>query len=579
VAQVSILVAAVLGFAAPPPVRAADVPASCQGTSDPVARADELLANRYLLPSHPIVTLPANPNWTENPNGDANWAFKFHSLPFVLDLFAAWELTGSVAYRDRGLFLLRDWSLDNPRSDPPSPWSWEHHATALRAIVLACAADYGLMTDGLHKALVLHGRTLADPAFYVRHGNHALNQSIGLLEVGRVLGRDDWMILARDRINTLIVDSIDVQGVTDEQSVDYQFYNYIRYRLARDRMEALGLSPAPEFKRVLLMPRLMAVATLPNGQAEMLGDTGASSTPSIPGTWTEFVASRGASGPKPPAITAFQAGYQFARSGWGTRRAWRDETFTSVRWGRGRWIHGHGDGASLTLYAWGSRLLVDPGMYTYTQGPWRRFFVSREAHNVVAVDGLTWDLNAPTVAVSRTRTSALLDVRLRTAGYPGVTHHRRITWSRGMDYGIVEDRMVSSTRRTYRQLWHLVEDANLAVGSDFVRTRRTRGNVMIRQLVGSPAIRVVTGARDPIQGWISYSYGRRVAAPVVQAIRTGTNVRYLTLIVPAQGRPSVSVSGLRLTSDGYRVTITINGRSERVVASGSAISITPVAGG
>jgi hypothetical protein len=230
------------------------------------------------------------------------------------------------------------------------------------------------------------------------------------------------------------------------------------------------------------------------------------------------------------------------------------------------------------LSAWGSRLLVDPGKYTYTAGRWRDYFRHRRAHNVVTVDGLGWRNASATTLVGRATTSALVDVRLRTSGYAGVTHNRRITWSRGLDYLIVEDRLSSTTRRTYRQLWHLVEDANPTVGTNFVRTRRTRGNVMIRQLVGSPTIRVVTGARNPIQGWISYSYGHKVAAPVVQAIRQGTNVRYLTLIVPAQGRPSAAVSGLRLTSDGYRVTVTINGRSERVVASGSAISITPVAG-
>jgi hypothetical protein len=105
-----------------------------------------------------------------------------------------------------------------------------------------------------------------------------------------------------------------------------------------------------------------------------------------------------------------------------------------------------------------------------------------------------------------------------------------------------------------------------------------RGNVLIR-LVGSPKLRVITGARDPVQGWISYQYGRKVAAPVVVAIRSGANVRYLTLIMPARGRPIVETSGLRLTSDGYRITVTVNGRSERVVASGSSISIRPVSGG
>src|SRR3954470_3465531 len=46
----------------PPPAENAN----CIGTSNPVARADELLANRYKLGSQPIVKLPANLRWTEN---------------------------------------------------------------------------------------------------------------------------------------------------------------------------------------------------------------------------------------------------------------------------------------------------------------------------------------------------------------------------------------------------------------------------------------------------------------------------------------------------------------------------------
>jgi hypothetical protein len=135
---------------------------------------------------------------------------------------------------------------------------------------------------------------------------------------------------------------------------------------------------------------------------------------------------------------------------------------------------------------------------------------------------------------------------------------------------------MSSTAHVYRQLWHLVDRSSPALGANSVWTRRARGNVLIRQLVGTPTLRLVTGATSPIQGWISYQYGARVAAPVVQAIKSGTSVRYLTLIAPSQGAPNAKVGSLRLTSAGYTVTITVDGRSERVVANGSTVSITPL---
>src|SRR5215212_7610610 len=112
-----------LGLAAPaaqPATAAETYPSWCRWTSNPVARADELLANRFLLSPHPIVTLPADPTWRENPLKDANWQFQFHAMRYVLDLLSAWKSTGVDSYRSRALFLLHDWSASNPRSNPPS---------------------------------------------------------------------------------------------------------------------------------------------------------------------------------------------------------------------------------------------------------------------------------------------------------------------------------------------------------------------------------------------------------------------------------------------------------------------------
>jgi hypothetical protein len=556
-------------------VDAAVFPTYCPASSEYMARADELLDNRYLLPPHPIVTLPTDPTWAENPLHETNWVRQYQSLRFTLALLRAWQVTGESGYLDRFLFLLRDWYRDNPRSKPASDSSWEDMPTGLRAIVYACAADLVPMQPWLHDALVLHGRILADPSFYARPYNHALNQDIGLLEVGRVLGRLDWVTLARDRINALAAATIDSQGVTNEQSIGYQAYNYARYQFAADRLRAAGMEPGTAFGRVDLMPRMLALATIPTGTYEMLGDTEAERPSSVDGSWLEYVRSAGSSGPRPPLVKTFAAGYLFARSGWGTSRPFEDETLLTARWGPARKLHGHDDGTSITLAAWGSRLIVDPGKYTYNKGAWRNYFVSHKAHNVVTVDGVSWRKRATTL-VAKTVTSRLVDVRLRTDGYRGVVDQRRITWSRGLDYVLVEDQLTSTSRHTYRQLWHLVDGSNPTVGTSSVRTRRHGANVLIRELVGSPKLRVRKGATKPIQGWISYQYGHKVAAPVVEAVKSGTKVRFLTLIVPAQGRPQATVSGLRLTRNGYSVTITIDGRSERVVAGRSSVSITPV---
>jgi hypothetical protein len=496
-------------------------------------------------------------------------------MRYVLDLLSAGHLTGDARYGDRALELLRDWVVDNPRTGAPSPWAWNDHSTALRAVVLACVGDELPIEAWLRDALITHGVTLADPTFYRKEGNHALNQAIGLLEVGRVLDRRAWVDLAAVRIHTLVVRSIDPEGVTNEQSVGYQLYNFRRYRHAEARLLATGGTVSSGFGRVDRMPSFLAHATLPNGTYEMIGDTAGGAATPIAGTPAEYAATAGASGPKPDRTVArFMSGYLFVRSGWGEVRDPRLETFLSTRWGRGPAFHGHADGLQLTLAAYGSRLLLDSGMYSYTPSSYRTYFKRREAHNVVTVDGLQWRSSTPTRLLGSRVSSSSVDIRLSSAGYPGVAQTRRITYVRGLDVVIVQDHLSSATPRVFRQLWHLPEDARPSVGATSVTSRRVTANIQIRQLLSPTTLKVVTGRSDPVQGWVSYRYGQRVAAPVVEAIKRGTNVRYLTLIVPAAGAPLAAVRDVSVTPTGYRLTVTVGRRTERIVAAGSSLVVT-----
>jgi hypothetical protein len=422
--------------------------------------------------------------------------------------------------------------------------------------------------------LLLHGQTLADPEFYVQHGNHALNQNIGLLDVGCVLDRTDWMSLAARRIDALLVESVDEVGVTVEQSVEYQAYNYLRYTMARGRLEACGQPVSPAFTRVARMPEFLAHATLPNGEYVLIGDTDVRPAEAIVGTAAEFAATRGASGPKPDsAVVHYDAGYLFLRTGWGEDRPFQDELHLSLRWGPRVRFHGHADGGSVTLYGYGSRLLEDAGKHSYQRDRWRPFFTGRTAHNVVTVDDIEFNRGAPTKLLNLKVTSDMVDASVSVGGYGDVEYRRRILFSRKLHYLLVEDRLVSPVERTYRQLWHLPPDAGPLASADGVETRRQRGNLIIRQLDGSPSVRIVAGATSPIQGWMSYKYNSRVPAPVVEYARSGRSVRFLTLIALGESRSPARVAELDLQPDGFEVVVAVDQGSERITVSGENSSI------
>ena len=444
-----------------------------------------LLANRYTFPPHPTVRLPADPAWNENPLRDRNWESQFHSLRFLWTLTTAWSQTGDGRYLDRALWLAADWYQDNPRSDPPSVWSWSNHPTAFRAMVYACLGEIVPVEGWLLAALRLHGRTLADPDFYVQHGNHALNQNLGLLEVGCLLGRQDWLDLAANRLAALVTESVDTAGVTNEQSIFYQAYNFTRYNAAAIRLAACGEPIPAGFERVALMPGFLAHGTLPNGQYEMLGDTEAKPGLVVPGTTAEFAATKGASGPTPDqtAVT-FAAGFAFVRTGWGETVPYEDEIAFSLRYGPGTRLHGHADGTALTLYGYGRRLLLDSGK-VHIQ-PQRVAPLLSEPPSLTTswtASGLAFDDSRPTALTLRRITPTMVDLAVRNRGYAGVDDRRRVVISRALGFAIVEDRLTSSTKRTYRQLWHLAPGSAPTATGGRVRTHLDRGNVLIRQLI------------------------------------------------------------------------------------------------
>ena len=547
-------------------------------SGDVVAAADRLLANRYSLGSRPTAVLARNPSWRENPFRDRNWLFNYHSLRFVLKLEAAWAKTGKRVYLDRAMFLLRDWLTDNPPSRPRSPAAWEHHATAWRAMVYACTAEIAPLTPWLKRALVLHGSILADARVFEKHGNHALNQAVGLLEVGCILHRPAWLDLAARRINGLVGESVDAQGVTNEQSIGYQHYNYARYRAAALRLRACGRPVSSLFARVDLMPEFLGWATLPDRGYEQIGDTDDKRAYSIPGTLAEFAATGGLSGPHPwDAFKTYTAGYAFGRSGWGDRRPFAAETAFSMHYGPGLRFHGHADGSSLMVYGAGSRLIVGTGTYNYDRGPFRRYFVGRSAQNVVTVGGVPYRTSDATPLRFRIETTQAYGVSVRVTGYRGVDDTRTVIYSRSGDYLIVDDQLRSSRSHNYTQLWHLASGSHPVRTGRTVRTHSKGGDVVIRQLVGRTSTSIVSGALSPIQGWRTTAYNQRTSAPAILVRQTGRSVRFLTLIVPVRDASvAVRVVSAQAFADGFSVVVSIGGRTERMVVHGSSVSIVPV---
>jgi len=543
--------------------------------------ARELLENRYQLASFPTFKLPADPRWNENPAHDPNWEFNYHSLRFAEELWRAWDATSDRRYLDRYEFVLRDWSRDNPRSHPPSRYSWNDHSTAWRGIVYACALRRLPGRPWLRRAALVHGRTLADEGFYKKHGNHALNQSIGLLELGCEMSRAAWKSLAQRRIERLVVESIDTQGAINEQAIGYEWYNYARYSAAITSLRACGLAPSKSLTdRVKRMPAFLAFGALPDARWELVGDTIDDRLRAVPGTVAQFVASGGVLGPRPSSPYAvFRAGFAFLRSGWGDDRPLADETAVCVRFGPGRAFHGHRDAASVTLYANGDRILLDPGYYHYAPDAWREWFRSGPAHNTIEVAGSAMQESGATDLLAQRHAPGFDFLSLRERTIAGVDHRRHVLYSRRLGVLLVEDDVRAASPRTVRQWWHLHPQARPAIVSDGFFTGRagSRANAWVVQLGGKTGQRVYRGATSPKQGWVSFDYGRREPAAAVAVSKTGTRVRFFTLIVPSSaGTRSWTVRSFTQLADGFDLVLRVGTMTERLTVRGSDAAVRSV---
>ncbi|MBI4729064.1 MAG: heparinase II/III family protein [Acidobacteria bacterium] len=160
--------------------------------------------------------------------------------------------------------------------------------------------------------------------------------------------------------------------------------------------------------------------------------------------------------------------------------------------------------------------------------------------------------------------------------YAPVSHVRRVVFSRGLGYLLVEDRAASDRVCTYRQFWHLGEDAAPTLDGTTVLTHRARGNLMIRQALGEPALRMFRGALLPmIEGWRSYHYGDRIATPQVEAVLRAREAHYLTLLVPsAAGAPDAAIGRIHQMKDGFTAFVRLGRDVEQVEVRGARATVT-----
>ena len=525
--------------------------------------AERLSQGTLELPPHRAWALPEQLNWGANPFGEVNWVAQFHMLRWLDPLRREAE-RGKTKYMDTWERVALSWIEDNPPGRGMASYSWADMVEAARAVTF-CLALPLLEKRGpevlqtVLRSIEQHGEWLADDA-HIRTGNHALQQHQGLLVIGAVMRRDDWVDLAVERSCSMLRTSYDHQGINEEGAIQYHQINYSWWNTLARRVQMICGDVPSEFELVNRAPLAMAHATRPDGNYELIGDTEIFSPRGVGHPATDYASSGGKTGVAPPDRTVvYDAGYVFGRSTWGQAAVgFSDADFYSLRFGPQNRIHGHVDGMALTLFHNGESLLVDSGKYAYdAKDPYRAHFLSRESHNSLSAVGIDYDKTRPVELETYFVGESCQHFRFADSGYSGVELTRDVLISMPEQLIVVIDSFSSESEATIRQHWHLNADAGHRRETDSIFTVTNKSQMRFA-FVGSPHIEIVRGKTNPIQGWYSPTWRKKIENRVLSAETSGLSGRIATALSYGDSPTELSISQKKCADSGLEEFVVEN---------------------
>ena len=516
-------------------------------TSQDAAKVSALVAGKLDLPPNPSWNMPAEVTWYENPFKEPNWVAQFHMLRW-LDPLRRQAQKGDASLIDHWLAIAESWIEKNPPGRGRANYSWADMIEAARAMTFAFALPVIEDERPHHLPAILtsleqHGAWLED-ASHIRSGNHALQQHQGLLVIGAVLEREEWVDLAVERSVAMLQSTYDDQGINEEGAVQYHQINFQWWNNLATRVRIATGSVPGAFDRVAKAPVAMAHATRPDGNYELIGDTEIFSPRNLGHPAITYVSSAGTDGiPPQDRVAVYESGYAYGRSTWGDARTrFSDASFYSLRFGPQNRIHGHADGMALTLWAGGESLLVDSGKLAYdAKDPYRGHLLSREAHNSVSVRGVEYNRTASVELLISQRSEDVEHFRFEDTGYPGVRLVRDVLIALRWNLAVVVDSFEAQEDVTVSQWWHLSPDASHRKEDSAVVTRTAGNELRFTWPEGAVSTRISRGTTKPFQGWYSPTWRKLIPTRTVEASVTGTTGSLATVLSYSAARSPASV--------------------------------------
>ncbi len=469
--------------------------------------ADGVLAGRFTV-AGATRALGADPDWlaADLPD-DEEWRIELVKFGWGQDLAHSAVETGDPAYQDAWERLTASWI----HSVAPDADAAE--VTARRILNWIYAWQRLDPAPGHAENLLA---SLRDQAHHVRAHlaparNHRTLELYALFVAGLAFPElDDGEALAE--LDRNLATDFHPDGVHREASTHYHLIALRSFVGARENARRRGIALPGGFEARLSSALRFAVhCRRPDATIPALSDADT-------GDYSRLLAD---AQPQETNVSFPDGGYHVQRSGWDPGA--RFLIFDCGPLGDGG--HGHYDLLSFEAHGNGRPLVLDPGRGSYSEAPpnLRRWFRGTAAHNTVCVDGLdqtpyTRGRPAGPVAQGRLLTASgdVLEGEATSPAYEAV-HRRRITFV-DHEYWVIEDELRGDREHAYDLRFHLPPGE-----------ARIQGDTVL----ATGLALTIHGATPVLErGWIAPRYGELLDAPVVSAVKTGANARFVSVLRP-----------------------------------------------
>jgi uncharacterized heparinase superfamily protein len=451
------------------------------------------------------------------------WRYHLHYFDYLWSL----EL-------DTGRELALDWIDRHPIGR--GQVGWDPYPTSLR-LLNWCAFFFGKHREQsradsrfvqvIRESIGLQAERLSRRLEYHLLGNHLLENAAALACVGSCF---DGSVASRclNRGLRLLARELDEQILPDGLHFELSpmYHSRVLYLLLM--LMNVASEEVQHWLRgyAARMLDAMALVSHPDGEIALLNDSAFEVYPALAGV-TQYAGRFGISPPHEPnqANSTFvlkNAGYFGARTEQGHYLIC-DAGKVGPDYIPG---HAHGDIFSFELSLFGDRIVVDSGVYDYTDGDLRRYCRSTAAHNTVEIDGQDqcefWDAFK---MARRARLSGVefreqpdgFTLRGRHDGYRRLpqraVHYREFVW-RHEGSLVVRDRVDSNAAVPFVSRIHLHPKCRIS-------EKRETGIVVERG--GRPySIQAEGGRLQVAESWYCPEFGVRERACVIELIPSAT---------------------------------------------------------